>query len=114
VTPDFQAAGMRLGHFYTALIVDRMDFKDIGNEKGDTDEALVERLSRVQKLEDTVFFDQFIENNQISMLATFRLFEMEHRKSIIEKNRDVVEEVYSQENIGRKLYSVITSRSDGF
>ena len=112
VTPDFQAAGMKLGHLYTALIVDRMDFKDIGQEKGNPDEVLLERLKRVHKLEDPIFLDRFIESNETSMLATLRLFEMEHRRSIIEKNRDVVEEVYSQENIGRKLYKVITSSSD--
>jgi glycosyltransferase involved in cell wall biosynthesis len=110
VTPDFQSAGMKLGHLYTALIVDRMDFKDIGQENGDPNEALQERLKRVLKLADSEYLDRFIESNETSMLSTLRLFQTQHRQSIIEKNREVVEEVYSQESIGVRLYKAITSQ----
>jgi hypothetical protein len=109
VTPDFQAAGMKLGHLYNALIVGRRDFKDIGNEKKTPDEALKERLDNIIKLEDPKFIDKLIESNETTMLATLKLFDIENRKSVIEKNREVVEDVYSPEVIGRQLYEVITS-----
>ncbi len=108
-TPDFQAAGMKLGHLYTALIVDRKDFKDIGMEKSSQDEGLEARLSKIHKLEDPEYVDKFIESNETSITATLKLFDQEKRQKIIEKNKEVVNEVYSQEIIGKRLYEVITS-----
>lgn len=109
VTPDFQAKGMKLGHLYTALIVDRQDFKDIGSEKSDPGEALEERLSKILKLEDAQFVDSIIESNETTVLSTMRFFDEEKRKVIVEKNREVVENAFSQETVGRQLYEVITA-----
>lgn len=109
VTPDFQAAGMKLGHLYTALLVDGQDFKDIGREKCTPHEALKERLSKIPKLEDPRHVDKVIESSETPILATLRLFEEEQRQELIEKNKQIVEKVYSKENIGRQLYDVITS-----
>ena len=37
------------------------------------------------------------------------LFDPENRRKVIEKNREVVEDVYSQETVGKKLYDLITA-----
>jgi glycosyltransferase involved in cell wall biosynthesis len=109
ITPDFQAAGMKLGHLYAALIVDGQDFKDIGRETEDPTEALKMRLEKILKLDRADNLNAFIERNETSILATLRLFDEEKRRAIIALNREVVERVYSQENIGRQLYQIITS-----
>jgi hypothetical protein len=109
ITPDFQAKGMKLGHLYTALIVERQDFKDIGIEKTSIDEGLAERLEKILNLSDPRYVDRVIENNETSLIATLRLFEEARRAQLIEKNKEVVEEVYSQEMVGRQLYNVIIS-----
>ena len=61
--------------------------------------------------EDIAYVNQFIDRNETSVMATLRIFEHERRKALVGVNREVVERVYSQENIGRQLLSVI--RSDG-
>ncbi|MBC7188644.1 hypothetical protein H5U35_00280 [Candidatus Aerophobetes bacterium] len=109
VTPDFQAVGMKLGHLYTALIVEGRDFKDIGQEKSDPDEALQERLSKILKLDNPKFVDRIIESNETSITGTLRVFDEEKRKELVKRNREIVEKVFSEENIGKKLYEVITS-----
>ncbi len=108
-TPDLQAAGMKLGHLYTALIVDGQDFKDIGRDIEDATKALDMRLEKILKLDRADYLNAFIDRNETSILATLRLFNEEKRRAIIALNREVVERVYSQENIGRQLYQVITS-----
>jgi hypothetical protein len=113
ITPDFQAAGMKLGHLYTALLVEGKDFKDIGREKAHPDEALQERLPKILKLNDPSYVDKVIESNETPMLATLRLFHKERRGELVAKNKEVVEKVYSQERIGRQLYQLINS-SIGF
>jgi hypothetical protein len=40
-------------------------------------------------------------------MATLRIFEHDRRKAIVDVNREVVERVYSQENIGRQLLAVV-------
>ncbi len=107
ITPDFQAAGMKLGHLYNALIVEGKDYKDIGNDTADPDKALEARLEKVMKLEEAPYVNSFIDRNETSVLATLRLFEKERRDALVSVNREVVERVYSQESIGRQLYSVI-------
>jgi len=109
ITPDFQAAGMKLGHLYTALLVEGRDFKDIGKEKKDPDEALEERLSRILKLDDPAYVERFIESNETSILATLKLFDEKRRKKLVQRNKEVVKRVYSQEVIGKKIYEVITA-----
>jgi len=109
ITPDFQASGMKLGHLYTALIVNRHDFKDLGAEENDPDRALEKKLELILKLDDPDFVERFIESNETSIKATLRLFDPENRRKVIKKNREVVEEVYSQGAIGKKLYDLITS-----
>ncbi len=109
ITPDFQAKGMKLGHLYTALIVDRQDFKDIGQDKGSVDEALQERLSRILKLERPDFVDQVFTRNETTVRATLRLFDKRTRHDLVTLNKEVVTDVYSQETVGRQLYKVITS-----
>jgi len=110
ITPDFQAAGMKLGHLYNALIVDGQDYKDIGNGTPDSAEALRARLEKVLKLHDEEYVNSFIERNETSVLATLRLFDRERREAIVRVNREVVERVYSQESIGRQLIRVIADR----
>jgi len=51
--------------------------------------------------------NSFIDRNETSVLATLRLFEQERRDALVAVNREVVERVYSQESIGRQIYSVI-------
>jgi glycosyltransferase involved in cell wall biosynthesis len=109
ITPDFQASGMKLGHLYNALIVNRHDYKDIGTEEEDPNLALEKRLEFILRLESPGFIEQFIENNETSITATIRLFDPGNRRKVIEKNREVVEDVYSQETVGRKLYDLITA-----
>ncbi|UCB47314.1 MAG: hypothetical protein JSV25_07875 [Spirochaetota bacterium] len=109
ITPDFQASGMKLGYLYNALIVGRHDFKDIGTDEPSPDSALQKRLSKILKLNDPGFVDRFIESNETSITATIKLFDRERREKIIERNKEVVEEVYSKEAVGKKLYDVITS-----
>jgi glycosyltransferase involved in cell wall biosynthesis len=109
ITPDFQAAGMKLGYLYNALIVNRKDFKDIGMKESDPDRALEKRLSKIANLNNPEFVDKFIESNETSITATIKLFDRERREKIIERNKEVVDEVYSKEAIGKRLYDVITS-----
>jgi len=109
VTPDFQAAGMRLGHLYTALLVEGEDFKNIGQGESSPDEAVEERLSRIIKLDDSRYVDRFIESNETAIIATLKLFDGERRKRLIHRNKEVVKRVYSQESIGKRLYQVISS-----
>jgi hypothetical protein len=96
ITPDFQAKGMKLGHLYIALIVNRQDFKDIGQDKGSVDEALQERLSRILKLARPDFVDQVFARNEITMRATLRLFEKRTRNDLVTMNKEVVTDVYSR------------------
>jgi glycosyltransferase involved in cell wall biosynthesis len=109
ITPDFQAKGMKLGHLYTAFIVERHDFKDIGQEESSPDAALQRRLAFILKLEKTSVVDRLIESNETSVMATLRLFNEEKRKDVVARNREVAEEAFSQETIGKQLYEVITS-----
>ncbi|MBN2322772.1 MAG: hypothetical protein JXQ30_03485 [Spirochaetes bacterium] len=109
VTPDFQASGMKLGHLYTALIVNRHDYKDVGSEEADPNGSLEKRLEFILKLKEPGFVERFIESNETMITATIRLFDPENRKKVIEKNREVVEDVYSQEAVGRKLYDLVTT-----
>ncbi len=109
VTPDFQAAGMKLGHLYTVFLVEGKDFKDIGQEKSNPDVALQERLSRILKLDDPKYVDKFIESNETTIFATLKLFDEERKRDLVAENKEVVEKVYSRENVGRQLYEVITS-----
>jgi hypothetical protein len=109
ITPDFQSAGMKLGHLYTALVVERQDFKDLGREKSNPDKGLQERLSKILKLDNPKYVDKVIESNETSILATLSLFEEEKRKNLVARNKEVVEKVYSPESVGRQLYQVITA-----
>ena len=109
ITPDFQAAGMKLGHLYTALLVDRQDYKDIGRDEKDPDEALRLRLLKILDLDDQEFVDNFIINNETSVLATSRLFNEDKRTDIIRINKEIVEKVFSQNTIGQKLNEMVTS-----
>jgi len=108
ITPDFQAAGMKLGYLYSVLIVDRHDFKDIGMDGSSPDSALQKRLSKILNLSNPEFINKFIESNETSITATIKLFDREKREKIIERNREVVYEAYSNEAVGKKLYEVIT------
>jgi hypothetical protein len=109
ITPDFRAKVMKLGHLYIALIVDRQDFRDIGQDKGSVDEALQERLSRILRLARPGFVDQVFARNETTMRATLRLFEKRTRNDLVTMNKEVVTDVYSQETVGRHLYKVVTS-----
>ncbi len=109
VTPDFQAAGMKLGHLYTVFLVEGKDFKDIGQEKSNPDVALQETFSKILKLDDPKYLYKFIESNETTIFATLKLFDEERKKDLVAKNKEVVEKVYSRENVGRQLYEVITS-----
>ena len=107
ITPDFQAAGMKLGHLYNALIVDGKDYKDIGSGTADPASGVQERLEKVLKLEDPAYLNSFIDRNETSVLATLRLFVHERRDALVGVNREVVERVYSRESIGEQLYRVV-------
>jgi glycosyltransferase involved in cell wall biosynthesis len=109
ITPDFQAVGMKLGHLYTALIVERQDFKDIGQRLSTPDRALQARLKKILKLQQRGYADRIMDSNETIMTATLKLLDQRDRKRLIARNRKVVEEVYSQENVGRKLYDVISA-----
>jgi hypothetical protein len=109
ITPDFQSAGMKIGYLYNALIVDRKDFKDIGMEESDPGRTLEKRLSKIANLDNPDFVDKFIESNEAPITATIKLFDRERREKIIERNKEVVDEVYSKEAIGKRLYDVIKS-----
>jgi hypothetical protein len=109
ITPDFQSAGMKLGHLYTALLVDRQDYKDIGKDDKDPDKALHMRLLKILQLDDQEFIDELIINNETSILGTLRLFNEEKRKDIIRINKEIVKTVYSQDAIGKKLNEVVIS-----
>ena len=109
ITPDFQLKGMKLGHFYTVLLVDGKDFKDIGKSKAVPEQALQERLDMIPRLADTDFVDKVIERNETPIRATLRLLDPDKRKKIIAINKKVVEKVYSQSAIGKQIYEVITA-----
>lgn len=109
VTPDFQAAGMKLGHLYTTLLVEGRDFKDIGQNDPNTDSAVEKRLSRVLELDSPAYMDKVIQSNETAILGTLRLFDEHKRQELVAKNKEVVERVYSRERIGQQLYEVIVS-----
>jgi hypothetical protein len=110
ITPDFQAAGMKLGHLYNALIVDGKDYKDIGSGTADPALGVQERLEKVLRLEDPAYLNSFIDRNETSVLATLRLFDKKRRDALVGVNREVVERVYSRESIGEQLYQVVKGR----
>jgi hypothetical protein len=110
ITPDFQAAGMKLGHLYNALIVDGKDYKDIGADATNPMLGLQERLEKVLALRDAAYTNDFINRNETSVFATLRLFEQYRRDALVKVNREVVEHVYSQERIGNQLHKVITGQ----
>jgi glycosyltransferase involved in cell wall biosynthesis len=107
IAPDFQAAGMKLGHLYNALIVDGRDYKDIGGGTADLAAGLEERLQKVLRLDNPAYINSFIDRNETSVIATLRLFDRERREALVRINREVVERVYSQERIGEQLYRVV-------
>ncbi len=109
ITLDFQATGMKLGHLYTALVVDRQDFKDIGQKLTTPDKSLQARLKKILRLEQKGYVDRIMDSNETVMTATLKLLEPGKRKRLIERNRKVVEEVYSLENIGSQLYRALTA-----
>jgi glycosyltransferase involved in cell wall biosynthesis len=109
VTPDFQMQGMRLGHLYLALIVDEMDFKDIGKEKSTPEQSLAEKLNRVLKLDLPDFVDKVFDRNGTITRATLRLLDRKKRKKLVSTNREIVERVYSRAAIGRQIYDLIIS-----
>jgi glycosyltransferase involved in cell wall biosynthesis len=110
ITPDFQAAGMKLGHLYNALIVNGKDYKDIGSGAADPALGVQERLEKVLKLQDPAYLNGFIDRNETSVLATLRLFNKKRRDALVGVNREVVERVYSRESIGEQLYQVVKGR----
>lgn len=110
ITPDFQAAGMKLGHLYNALIVNGKDYKDIGSGAADPALGVQERLEKVLKLQDPAYLNGFIDRNETSVLATLRLFDKKRRDALVGVNREVVERVYSRESIGEQLYQVVKGR----
>ena len=107
ITPDFQRAGMKLGHLYNALIVEGQDFKDIGSKAADTRLGLKERLQKILKLRDAAYVNRFIDGNETTVLATLRLFEQERYDALVKINKKVVEKVYSREAVGKQLYEVM-------
>ncbi len=109
ITPDFQASGMKLAHLYTALLVERQDYKDIGRNTSKPEEALQMKLLKILKLDEQEFLDDFIINNETSILATLRLFNEEKRRGIIKINKDIVKKVYSMDKIGMMLNKAIAS-----
>lgn len=109
ITPDFQAKGMKLGHMYTALIVDEQDFKDIGKKKPTPEQALQERLDKILSLDEPGFVDKMIERNETPIIGTLMLLDMKKREELVALNKKIVETAYSQEVIGKQIYEVITS-----
>jgi glycosyltransferase involved in cell wall biosynthesis len=109
VTPDFQAAGMKLGHLYTALITNGKDFKDIGMGAESQDEALRRRLSVIEELDNTAKVRAILRANETPLLATLGLFEEDKRQEIVRRNKDVVQRTYSQEVVGKQLYEVMSA-----
>jgi hypothetical protein len=113
IVTDFQTEGMKLGHLYNVLIVEGKDFKDIGREKSTPESALQQRLNTILKLEDPSFVDRIVDRNETPVRATLRVFDINKkeskRKNLITINKRVVENVYSQEVVGKKLYDVIPS-----
>ena len=59
------------------------------------------------RLDDPAYVNSFINRNETSVLATLRLFDFERREALVGMNREVVEQVYSQERIGEQLYRVV-------
>ena len=109
ITPDFQTKGMKLGHLYTALVVDEQDFKDIGKEKPTVEQALKKRLDRILKLDDPDFVERVFERNETITRGTLRLLDRKKRKNAVAINKKIVETVFSQEVIGKQIFEVITS-----
>ena len=110
VTPDFQSAGMKLGHLYNALIVDDRDYKDIGKEADDPGRGLHERLEKILLFKDPSYINNFIDRNETSVIATLKLFNQDLRDALVKVNKKVVEQVYSQERIGEQLHSVVRGK----
>lgn len=109
ITPDFQAAGMKLGHLYTALIINGKDFKDIGMDAGGQDEALRRRLSVIEELNNAAQVKAILRANETPLLATLGLFEEDKREEMVRRNKEVVRRTYSQEVVGRQLYKMLSS-----
>jgi len=113
IVTDFQTEGMKLGHLYNVLIVEGKDFKDIGKEKSTPESALQERLNTILKLEDPSFVDHVIDRNETPVRATLRVLDINKkeakRRNLVTINKRVVENVYSQDVIGKQLYDIIPS-----
>lgn len=112
VTEDFNRAGMDLAHLYRVLIVEEMDYKDLGQELG-PQKGLMKRLEMILKLSDLKYMRKVQSRNSAVFSNTLKLFNPEFREKIVDRNQKVVLDTYSQDLVAEKLYEIISSNSSG-
>ncbi|MBN1764310.1 MAG: hypothetical protein JW860_03555 [Sedimentisphaerales bacterium] len=120
VTMDFVKSGLSLDHLYSVLLVNGLDFADIGRGSSasvtafgtsEPDSGLELRLQEIKKLENPEYLQKILDKNNASLKATLRLFRCANRrnprKSLITMNRRKVVEHYSSKQVVSKLYRIM-------
>lgn len=98
ITADFKNHGINLEHLYSALFVNKKDFKDFSEK---------ERLDLILKLKDKNFRAKIYEENKHQLEGMFGLFDKEFEKKLINENRKVVIKNFSSDHIAKELLGVI-------
>ena len=112
VTIDFEKAGVSLDHLYTVLLVNGVDYADLG--MNDADGGLARRLEEIAKLDDPEYLRLVITKNSAPLRGTLKLFRSERRRSLrrtlIRGNQQKVLANYSSRVVVDRLYAVITGQ----
>jgi glycosyltransferase involved in cell wall biosynthesis len=109
VTVDFKKAGIALDHLYTVLLVNGVDYADLGIQ--DSDKGLSRRLQEIAKLEDPIYLRMILNKNSAPLKATLKLFRPERRQSLrrnlIRANQKKVLQNYSSKEVVGILYRIM-------
>ncbi|KPK74041.1 MAG: hypothetical protein AMJ79_14810 [Phycisphaerae bacterium SM23_30] len=112
VTMDFTKAGLSLDHLYNVLLINGIDFADLGAE--DPDGGLNKRLLEVEKIDHPEYLRMILQKNSAPLKATLRMFRPERRRSaprnIIIANRKKVFANYSSPVVVGKLYRILNKQ----
>lgn len=116
VTMDFVKAGISLDHLYSALLVNGLDYVDVGTDQSDG--GLNLRLQEILKLKDMEYLRKILNKNSASLRATLKLFRHERRRNprrnLIAINRKMVLENYSSKAVVGLLNRIILHQEPSY
>lgn len=99
ITHDFKKQGINLEHLYSALFINKKDYKDIKD--------LNEKLKIIAKLKNREFREEVYEENKHQLEGIFRLFNKDYEKKLIKENRKQVMDHYTQDKIARRFMKIL-------